>query len=300
MERPSSGRRKAGLKGYSKIGWRYLMNKNFKKLIMHLMEWVAKHFPDGWRKVAAMARYALTLQTPPLQPMMSEFAVPIVEFPREDVEKLIEWLAQYDLISFDVFDTLVLRAFDDPKMIFHLWGLENCQQYAYDVRSAISKDLRAKTGREINLTEIYQEMEWHFGVPAEKGMEQEIQLELRYCMPNPYMKQVYDSLTQMGKRIIIVSDMYLPKEAITRILDKCGYKGYEALYVSSDCGYTKGSGTMWTYLNSLYGDIRRVHVGDSPNGDANQAKRRGWKTKLYTNLHSINGKPWGGREKCPI
>ena len=286
------GRRKAGLKGYSKIGWRYLMNKNFKKLIMHLMEWVAKHFPDGWRKVATMARYALTLQTPPLQPMMSEFAVPIVEFPREDVEKLIEWLAQYDLISFDVFDTLVLRAFDDPKMIFHLWGLKNCQQYTYNVRSAISLDLRAKTGREIKLTEIYQELERHFGVTAEKGMEQEIQLELRYCMPNPYMKQVYDSLIQMGKRIIIVSDMYLPKEAITRILDKCGYKGYEALYVSCDCGCTKRSGTMWTYLNSLYGDIRRVHVGDSPNGDANQAKRWGWKTKLYTNLHSINGKPW--------
>ena len=34
------------------------------------------------------------------------------------VEKLVDILAEYDTISFDIFDTMIFRAFDDPTDVF--------------------------------------------------------------------------------------------------------------------------------------------------------------------------------------
>ena len=38
----------------------------------------------------------------------------------EETWKLIERLERYDIISFDIFDTLLLRPFSDPTELFYL------------------------------------------------------------------------------------------------------------------------------------------------------------------------------------
>ena len=42
-----------------------------------------------------------------------------------------------------------------------------------------------------------------------------------------------------GKEVAIISDMYLPSEIITDILNSLGIKGYTKLYVSCDYGVSK-------------------------------------------------------------
>lgn len=269
------------------------MKKIIKTFIKKVIAVIRKHFPKLWHFIIKLSQYILKQNPVPFAPAAVPSAAPIRDFSREDARRLADYLAQYDLISFDVFDTLVLRAFDDPKMIFQLWGQRNHQNYAHKIRINTEHELRLETGGEVLFQDIYKKMEACLGIPAEQGMAQELELELYCCMPNPYIQEVYNLLRKKGKRIIITTDMYLPKEAIEKILNQCGYEGWEALYVSSGCQRTKKSGAMWTYLNGIYPDIRqRIHVGDNPAGDGAKAEEAGWHTYCYKNLHNINGKPW--------
>ncbi len=212
----------------------------------------------------------------------------VTDISRQDPELLCEQLAQYDLVSFDAFDTLILRAVDDPKSVFSLWGMEYKEVYGRAVRREVEQELRANSGgRPVTMAEIYQKMERRFGIPWEQGMEREIELEMHCCMPNPYMKQIYQGLLDRGIKPIITSDMYLPKEALGRILEKCGYNGYEDLYVSSDCGKKKSDGTLFRHISALHPEKKRcVHVGDSLNSDVTQAQNAGWDAVYYKNVRS--------------
>lgn len=55
----------------------------------------------------------------------------------------------------------------------------------------------------------------------------EIELECAVCQPNYEMQCFFKQLVEKNISIIIISDMYLPKEVIDRILKKCGYSGYK-------------------------------------------------------------------------
>lgn len=272
-----------------------------KDFIKKQIDRIAVRCPKLWRRAEKAARYVVCRQKPPLLPGTGSVTGPIVDFQREETAVLTQRLAAYDIISFDVFDTLVFRAFDEPKLLFRLWGLLHEQPYAYDVRRAAERELREERGGEVTLADIYRRMEPHLGISAEQGMADEIGLEMRYCRPNPYMREVYDRLREQGKRIVVTSDMYLPKQAIAAILERCGYAGWEALYVSSACQRTKSSGAMWTYLNELYpGSLRRIHVGDNRKGDVDRPKEAGWDVCHYQNVHQINGTPWKEEMSRPI
>ena len=272
-----------------------------KDFIKKEIDCLAAHCPKLWRRIEKAAQYVLLRQRPPRFPDAGAVKMPVPDFYREEPAALARRLADYDIISFDVFDTLVFRAFDEPKMIFRLWGLLHEQQYAYDVRRGMGRELRAEIGGEVTLRDIYRGMERHFGIPAEQGMADEIALEMHFCRPNPYMLEVYDRLREQGKRIVVTSDMYLPKQTIAAILERCGYAGWEALYVSCECQCTKSSGAMWTYLNELYpASLRRIHVGDNQNGDVARPKEAGWDACHYQNVHQVNGAPWKSGMTRPI
>ena len=55
------------------------------------------------------------------------------------------------------------------------------------------------------------------------------------------------------KRIILVSDMYLPANVVNRIVEKSGYHSYVKLYVSSETRVLKNTGDMFTYVVSDLG-----------------------------------------------
>ena len=100
-------------------------------------------------------------------------------------------------------------------------------------------------------------------------MALEIEREIKCCHANPVMKQVYEWCTEHGKRIIIISDMYLPVEVVREILTSCGYEGWEKLYLSSESGYRKNTGRLFKYAvrDSGLDPKKHVHIGDSWRGD---------------------------------
>ena len=204
-------------------------------------------------------------------------------------EELSIELAQFDIISFDIFDTLVFRSFSDPKTVFDVWGEKNNIQYGRKMRADSEKELRdsRQTG-EVRINEIYESLAMKSGIDANYGRQLEEELEICFCRQNPYMHAVYTSLLKKGARIIITSDMYLEGHTIKQILDKCGYYGYLDIFVSSEIQKTKQSGELYEYIINKYGnDTSYIHVGDNLTSDIIKAKEHGFNVYHYFNVNDI-------------
>lgn len=197
-----------------------------------------------------------------------------------------------EIISFDVFDTLVVRNVKEPADVFDLvenaYNRENPgKQIIGFKRIRIESERRARSNskyKEITLDEIYDELESIYGDSCKRLRELEISMEKNICQANEEMKCFYDKMRELGKRIIIISDMYLSKEIIKDILDRCGYEGYEKIFVSSEYRLMKRDGSLFEIVKQEYvvGENRcTLHIGDHPLADDIAPKKKGLQTFLY-------------------
>ncbi len=210
-------------------------------------------------------------------------------------QALAKQLARYDIVSFDLFDTLVLRRVTSPLDVFWLIGerlsISNFRKIRHDIEMECRKD---KEGEEVSIEEIYEVMQRRFGVEMEKGIQIELEAELQVCYANPYMKEVVDRLTQKGKRIIVTSNMYLHKEQLQTLLAHCGY-ALKEIYVSCDEGHSKRQGALQKYLNAMLGAKRIAHIGDNYRMDVEGSRMAGWSAFYYPSVHTL-GKPYLPKE----
>ncbi len=204
-------------------------------------------------------------------------------------------LLQRDVISFDVFDTLILRPFDDPKTLFIIMGEQLGIYDFYTIRTQSEQEARAnafsKYGNyEVTIEDIYEIVEKRCGVNAEFGIKTEFELEKKYCFANPYFKSVFKFLKEHNKRIIICSDMYLHEYQIRELLTSCGYSDYTDVYVSCDHRTSKRSGGLFDVLkNDNYG-AKIIHIGDSYQSDILTARKRGVDAHFYENVNNCGAK----------
>ncbi len=208
----------------------------------------------------------------------------------------LEALAMHDVISFDIFDTLIFRPFSEPADLFYIVGQK--LNYMDFKRIRVECEIKAREKKhkqqgtyEVKLTEIWNQVQQATGIDASYGMELEIATELELCYANPYMKRIYDELLAAGKHIVITSDMYLPYDVMEKLLASCGYTGYDMLFVSCDVRMSKGIGDLYQLVKydceSRYGKgISFAHVGDNVNSDVKKANAHGFKAYHYKNVNT--------------
>ena len=126
---------------------------------------------------------------------------------------------------------------------------------------------------EITLNQIYEEIDDKY----KRFKEIEIELEERILTTHKENKEIYDYALSLGKKIIIVSDMYLPKNVIEKILTKNNYTNYYKLYLSSDLMLTKASSNLYKYIID---DLKVkpstiMHLGDNYHSDFENARLYG-------------------------
>ncbi|MDO5521294.1 MAG: HAD-IA family hydrolase [bacterium] len=215
---------------------------------------------------------------------------------KESPEEFAKQLEQYDVVSFDVFDTLIFRPFDKPSALFFQLGqkLEYLdferirQEMEYKARE---KKYREEKHREVTLDEIYQVLSEETGLDKEATMEQELSLEYGYCFANPYMFEVVQKLRESGKRIIITSDMYLNTEQIKKILSSSGYPEFDAYYISSDLKKSKADGRIYKEIQAQEKPQSSIaHVGDNLVSDIRNAKSNGLYAYYYPNVNEAGNK----------
>ena len=210
---------------------------------------------------------------------------------RKSVSETVSFLMQYEVISFDIFDTLIFRPFSEPTDLFFFLG-EKLEILDFKrLRMQAEAEARVQKYKEekhyeITLSDIWSRLENEIGVTKEQGMQMEQALEMEFCYANPFMQQVFTQLREHGKRIVITSDMYLSKAFLSELLQKNGYEGYEELYVSCEYEKSKADGSLYEVVKRAYPDTdSMIHVGDNPVSDVKNAKKHGFEVFYYPNVN---------------
>lgn len=179
-------------------------------------------------------------------------------------------------VSFDVFDTLLKRSVAQPSDLFILMEEYGCRAdididftgFAQKRREAA---LRAyeKHGGCACLEEIYEQLRGEYGNSIRRLMELEIQLELEGCRPNPAYVAFFRECLEAGRKVVLISDMYLPSQIIGEMLEKCGIRGYDKMYVSCEAKARKSDGALFRLvLNDLQIPAKGLfHLGDRLKSD---------------------------------
>lgn len=204
---------------------------------------------------------------------------------------LAKSLMSYDVISFDVFDTLLFRPFSRPSDLFILLGQELDIMDFTEIRLRAEEDARRESqllrgNREVTLKEIYDLVSQETGVEEKKAADLEFSLEKKLCYANPYMMEVFQLLKGQGKTLVAVSDMYLPGELLTELLTAQGYEGFDAVLVSCDYNCSKRDGGLFDVLKEKYKEKKIIHIGDNPKADIEEAKKRQLATRYYENVNT--------------
>lgn len=186
-----------------------------------------------------------------------------------DVASIIDQIEKYDIVSFDIFDTLLKRNVAKPTDVFEY--IEKKHNITGFCEQRIAAEKRARTkkkGVEVTLSDIYAEMPYDFS-------SEELKAEGELLVANDWILPVYKHALK-SKRVIITSDMYLPEGFICQILKREGLEGYEKLYLSSSLGKTKHSGDLFELIISELGkENSLIHIGDSYKSDFEIPKKHG-------------------------
>lgn len=212
--------------------------------------------------------------------------------------ELAERLSGYDVVSFDIFDTLVFRAVEQPKDVFRL--LEGkWKQFGFaSQREAAEQKARLKK-QEVAIGDIYDILSRELSIGKEAGIACELEMEGKVCYANPYMQEVYRILAKKGKTVIAVSDMYIPHEMMERLLAGFGYD-MNRVYVSCDHGAGKGTGELQKLVQREMGpQLSYIHVGDNVCSDIQGSRLAGWETFYYPNVQKLGG-PYRPKEMVSL
>lgn len=246
-------------------------------------EYYAQH--PGHGSADKVRRFAKMLQ---LNYIYRSHARTVNEETYQTVDEFVAEASEYEVVSFDIFDTLLLRSVERPVDVFaYMEALYHFPHFQdFRIRAEIEARKISETG-EVSLREIYNVMAQKTDIDVDVWMEREIEAETLICMANPYFKQIIEKLQGENRRIIAVSDMYLPLEKIEKILKKCGYSGFEKIFISSEYCLSKAKGDLYDVVKGYIQGSTILHIGDNITSDFVMAQKKGIKAKHY---HNVNAK----------
>ncbi len=192
----------------------------------------------------------------------------------------------HPIITFDVYDTLVCRVIYKDRDLWHLVDREyqkrNHTESINFYKKRETADNRARKTyphREVTLDEIYEVFAELYGQElADACKALEIELEINLTFPNDEVIEAYQYALQQGKKVYIISDMYLTDTIIGQVLDHNRISGYDKLFVS--CIYRKtkheGGALFSAVLEEIQAGAKDVlHIGNDAKADIQQSKAVG-------------------------
>jgi FMN phosphatase YigB (HAD superfamily) len=200
---------------------------------------------------------------------------------------------QIEVISFDVFDTLLVRPVLEPSDMFSLqdafWHASGYDGGFTSVRKEAERRAKSRLKladakrSEPTLVAIYQELAdlcSASGDIVENLLQCELNDERRWLSARNCIMPFYERAVASGKRLIVISDTYHTCDFVSSVLRENGFGGFEQLFVSSESGLTKAEGSLYPHvLQSLNLTGNRIlHVGDNQRSDIDNAAKNGLRT----------------------
>lgn len=217
-----------------------------------------------------------------------------------DIGEIEREVTPHDVVSFDIFDTLLFRNVPEPKDVF-IFAEEIACSRGIDAEGFAAKRVNAEkragakkfAGHDTTLDDIYVELQIDEG-PKAALRQAELDAEWRLLVANFPMVALANRLKESGKTVVATSDMYLPSDFLASALSERGFVP-DYLYVSSDVGLRKSRGELFGYvLGDLGADADRVvHIGDNRLSDGVMPGRSGIASIWYRppTLDSVAGRP---------
>lgn len=261
------------------LSWAYLLLMNFAYYILFMHFLAKKPGKEAWDD-----------STKKLNVKSSESVAYMQEKGFLSPGQFVEKLLPFDVVSFDIFDTLILRSLSIPADVFYLIGEKIGMLDFKNIRIWAESDARfkcfLKNGHyEVTLSDIWKNLSEDTGLDADAGMELEKETELGVCFANPFMLEVFGRLKMAGKKIIITSDMYLSKMFLETLLCKNGFDGYDDIFVSCEYAKSKADGSLYRTVKEKYKGHSICHVGDNEHSDVKQARKNGISALHYQNVN---------------
>lgn len=201
-------------------------------------------------------------------------------------EELINLINAHDIISFDIFDTLVVRKRVTAESVLEDVGkyIEKTTGQNLDFpvihRQAIQECNKQNKFFDIDMIycRIAELLGWD-DITCHKIKEKEIECEISNAEPRKYAVELLKKAKNIfNKKIILTSDMYIHTADICRILSRCGIESgadYDEIYISCDRKASKYRGSMYELLKNTYSDKAILHIGDNIDSDYFTAKDKG-------------------------
>lgn len=192
------------------------------------------------------------------------------------------------VVSVDVFDTLLLR--DTMPESTRFKEIAELQSRAINeatnsdvspldffllrreaARTVYTTKKRVKNAREATWREIYDLVFLSLEIPASHHLfelcnQVELNYEKKRLTLNTKLNNLLVSAGLANKRVICLSDMYLPSDQIKYLIDcTIGHETSYEVYSSADYGYGKGCGALFHQMAAISGaDLSEiVHCGDN-------------------------------------
>jgi len=218
---------------------------------------------------------------------------------------MIESEPAYEIISFDIFDTLVHRK-SSPELV--ILGVakklkELIEAKGYQAKADLVQtrhDAHYKVMCSLDLDGLDEDLiiqEWSpvwveesivgdvdaqdLNDIAAEILQAEIDYEKQVCYANPWMKRTLKMLRDKGIRLIAISDMYLGEVVVKDLLQEFDLLDcFSKVYVSGDHRKLKRSGKLFDHVKDELGlkPEMWLHVGDNATADGVMPRQKGINT----------------------
>lgn len=189
-------------------------------------------------------------------------------------------IREYDVISIDLFDTLIMRQTLFPTDIFEM---VNCRLKDkgivikdFSKRRLESEKYLAKFTAP-TLTEIYSYMKSTYSIAEivpEELAKLEWTIDYDLVVPRQEMCDLMEEVHSQGKEIYIVSDTFYTKDQLIKLLEKCKIGFYRDIIASCEYKSAK-TGDLFTKVKERVREKKCLHIGDDIVADVESARQHG-------------------------
>lgn len=197
-------------------------------------------------------------------------------------EEIRKEILEHDIVCFDVFDTLIVRKIVLPEDIFDI--VENRlkrkgMNIAFSQTRKQASHIAYKEKTTPCLKDIYDVIRFREKLAEDEineMMQEELMTELDYIVPRTSIISLFKYAKDNKKKVFLISDMYLNSSQIERLLEQCGVRNYDKLFVSCEYGKRKWpDGELYQEVKKWCGQGAVLHIGDSEGADVLCARKSG-------------------------
>lgn len=194
------------------------------------------------------------------------------------------------VVSFDIFDTLLVRPVINPTDIWFLINEKLKQQYNLDFLKYRQNAEQELNNPFANINDIYNYIRDKYNLSSadiKLMKDEELHCEKQLLERREDIYELYNYAVSLGKKVIACSDMYLPSNFLKDVLLKNGYTKIEKVYVSNEFKARKDTGKLYDILTEKEKTNKILHIGDNYNSDYLAAIKQGITAIYYPAIKNI-------------